>query len=148
MRVGNSPSFAMLSVDRRARVPLHEQLSDALRRAIVDGTLGARQRLPSTRTLALELGVSRFTVLTAYEGLTDEGYLTGLRGSGTFVSPTLPESMLRSAPAGSNGRASSDAAERAERAAVPVARDEGGLRPFRVSVPALDHFPHALWARL
>ncbi len=128
MRIGNSPSLALLSIDRQAPQPLHQQLSERLRRAIVDGMLRARQRLPSSRTLAEELGISRFTVLTAYEQLTDEGYVTGRKGSGTYVSAGLPESKLLLAP--------------------PAGRDEGGLRPFRVSATALDRFPHALWARL
>jgi GntR family transcriptional regulator/MocR family aminotransferase len=129
-------------VDRRSGVPLHRQIYDGLRRAILDGMLRAGQRVPSTRVLASELEVSRFPVLAAYEQLLHEGYLEGRVGSGTFVRAAPPE----------------DAPRPVARAAPPVPRagspprsegdHEGGLRPFRVSLPALDQFPRALWARL
>src|SRR4051812_7773674 len=59
----------------------------ALRAAIVDGRLPSGHRLPATRTLAIDLGVSRGSVATAYERLVAEGYLTSRVGSGTFVAP-------------------------------------------------------------
>jgi DNA-binding GntR family transcriptional regulator len=64
---------------------MHRQLYDFLRRAMVEGQLPTGARLPSTRALALKLGVSRNTVLNAYEALAMEGYLAGKAGSGTRV---------------------------------------------------------------
>src|SRR5215216_5911885 len=96
MRTPASPQLlALLSVERTAATPLHRQIYDGLRRAILEGMLRAGQRVPSTRTLAAELEVSRLPVLTAYEQLLHEGYLTGRTGSGTYVSPTLPEDTLQ-----------------------------------------------------
>ena len=130
-----------LPIDRSAAVPLHRQIHGGLRRAILEGRLRPGQRIPSTRALAEELAMSRMPVLTAYEQLLHEGYIEGRIGSGTFVSVALPEDLHGSAQAGIV--AGAQAARRA-----PHARDEGGLGPFRVSLPALELFPHAAWARL
>jgi GntR family transcriptional regulator/MocR family aminotransferase len=148
VRTAASPQLlALLPVDRRAAVPLHRQIYDGLRRAILDGMLRAGQRVPSTRVLAAELEVSRFPVLTAYEQLLHEGYLEGRVGSGTFVRAAPPEDALRPA-AGRPARAG----RAAPRAGPPPPEGDddmrGGLGPFRVSLPALDQFPRALWARL
>jgi GntR family transcriptional regulator/MocR family aminotransferase len=133
--------LALLPVERGSGVSLHRQIYEGLRRSILDGLLHAGQRVPSTRDLAAGLHVSRFPVLTAYEQLLHEGYLEGRVGSGTFVAAALPDDALRAA--------SPPAPERRPPAsAAPQPRDEGGLRPFRVSLPALDEFPHAAWARL
>ena len=132
-----------LRIDRASGVPIHRQIYDGLRGAILDGLLRPGQRVPSTRALAAELDVSRLPVLTAYDQLLHEGYLEGRVGSGTFVSAALPDDLLRPlAPA-------PPPPVRARRAHPPTtARDEGGLGPFRMSLPALDQFPHAVWARL
>ena len=124
-----------LPIDRSSDVPLHRQIYEGIRRAIFAGLLRPRQRVPSTRALAVELEVSRLPVLTAYDQLLHEGYLEGRVGSGTFVGAALPDDLL-----GAAGR-------RIPRR-PPAVRDEGGLGPFRMSLPALDQFPHALWARL
>src|SRR5262245_43005446 len=65
--------------------PRFRQLYRALRAAIVDGTLSSGAKLPATRALATELGVSRTTVLLAFEHLAAEGYLAGRHGSGSYV---------------------------------------------------------------
>lgn len=78
--------FDNVSVDQRSPRPLHMQVYDAIRCAILDGQLRAGLRLPSTRTFASELGISRNTMVAAYEQLTSEGYLESLVGSGTRVS--------------------------------------------------------------
>jgi GntR family transcriptional regulator/MocR family aminotransferase len=133
-----------LLVDRLSGVPLHRQIYEGLRRAILEGLLRPGQRVPSTRALAVELDVSRLPVLTAYDQLLHEGYLDGRVGSGTFVSPALPDDLLHSPVAPSATRPS--VARRAPRL-PPPARDEGGLGAFRMNLPALDQFPHAAWAR-
>jgi GntR family transcriptional regulator/MocR family aminotransferase len=130
-------------IDVSSATPIHRQIYDGLRRAILDGLLRPGQRVPSTRALAVDLGVSRMPVLTAYDQLLHEGYLDGRVGSGTFVSDALPDDLLPAAvpPAA----ALPGAAGRVPR---PRVRDEGGLVPFRMSLPALDQFPGAVWARL
>ena len=65
--------------------PLFRQVYQGLRQAILSGTFRAGDRLPSTRDLAGELGVSRTVVLLAYDRLVAEGFAGGRGGSGTFV---------------------------------------------------------------
>jgi GntR family transcriptional regulator/MocR family aminotransferase len=135
-----------LPLDRSSGVPIHRQIYEGFRRAILDGLLRPGQRVPSTRALAVELDVSRLPVLTAYDQLLHEGYLDGRIGSGTFVSAAVPDDLLRP-PVPPDATAPLSRARRAPRPPPPV-RDEGGLGPFRMSLPALDQFPHAAWARL
>jgi GntR family transcriptional regulator / MocR family aminotransferase len=148
---------ALVPLYRGSRVPLHRQIYDGLRRAILEGMLRAGQRVPSTRALAAELGVSRFPVLTAYGQLLHEGYLEGRVGSGTYVRAAPPDDAFRPARPGRPAKTAAAAPSLpstpagAARAARPPARpapDEWAVRPFRMSLPALDRFPHAPWARL
>ncbi len=150
VRTATSPQLlALVPIDRRPGTPLHRQIYEGLRGAILEGMLRAGQRLPSTRTLAAELEVSRFPVLIAYEQLLHEGYLHGRVGSGTFVSAVVPDDELRpSAARAFPHRAQPGRNGAAAPVTPPPARDEGGLRPFRVSLPALDQFPHSVWSRL
>ncbi len=93
----------------------------------------------------MELEVSRLPVLAAYDQLLHEGYLEGRVGSGTFVSAALPDDFLSSPGPGTAGSRPGGTSRTRQ---PPPARDEGGLGPFRLSLPALDRFPHATWARL
>lgn len=75
-----------IALDRASDTPLHRQLREQLEAAIVRHGRGADHAcLPSTRTLALSLGVSRNTVLAAYDELVADGYLEGRRGEGMIV---------------------------------------------------------------
>src|SRR5262252_1953697 len=76
---------------------LAQQIYHALRRAILAGQLAPGARLPATRPLAHELGVSRNTVLLAYDQLLAEGYTVGQTGSGTYVASALPDVTLSGA---------------------------------------------------
>ena len=100
------------------------------------------QRVPSTRVLAVELGMSRLPVLTAYEQLLHEGYLEGRVGSGTYVCAAAPDSRLRAKPRAEVRPAGG------KRSHVAPGREEGGIRPFRMSLPALDEFPQVLWGHI
>ena len=71
------------------RGPLHAQLTRALKTAVFAGRVHQGARLPATRQLARELGVSRNTVLAAYEQLRAEGFVDGRVGSGSYVTPPL-----------------------------------------------------------
>ena len=75
----------LIPIDRRSEVPLHAQLESQLRAAVRLGRLAAHTLLPSTRSLAQDLGVSRGVVVEAYEQLTAEGYFRSTAGSGTRV---------------------------------------------------------------
>src|SRR5437867_9285665 len=88
----------LMTLDRSSVVPLHRQLYDRLREAILTGRLAGGTRLPATRTLASELGVSRNTVMNAFDQLLAEGYIEGRVGAGTYVSRVLPDEALYVAP--------------------------------------------------
>jgi GntR family transcriptional regulator / MocR family aminotransferase len=75
----------LLTLDRAAAEPLHRQLCDGLRAAIRTGRLTPQTRMPSTRVLAADLGVSRRLVVDAYSQLVAEGFLLSRHGSGTRV---------------------------------------------------------------
>ncbi len=79
-----------LELEKQSDQPLHRQLGMRIRQAILDGRLLSGERLPSTRTLAKVLHISRNSAIVAYEELCAEGYLTGTHGSGTFVASDLP----------------------------------------------------------
>ncbi|HNP72840.1 MAG TPA: winged helix-turn-helix domain-containing protein, partial [Kouleothrix sp.] len=89
----------LLTLDPAAPSPLHRQLYEALRAAILGGRLPAGSRLPATRGLAARLAISRNTVLEAYAQLLAEGYVEGRVGSGTYVARVLPEDLLAASPA-------------------------------------------------
>ncbi len=72
--------------------PLNRGLYECIRQAILDGSLVPSSRLPSSRDLAHELGLSRNTVTYAYDQLLAEGYVRSLTGSGTFVAGVVPDS--------------------------------------------------------
>jgi GntR family transcriptional regulator / MocR family aminotransferase len=124
---------------RPSAIPLYRQIYDGYRTEILAGRLRPGQRLPSTRVIAAELKISRLPALNAFEQLLHEGYIEGKVGAGTFVANAIPDDLIR--PAGARRPAASPQRS-------PTPRDEGGLGPFRVSLPALDHFPHRVWARL
>src|SRR5215207_4997733 len=79
-----------LYLDRSVTRGATRSLLEQLREAIVSGRLAAGDRLPPSRELAEELGVSRHTVTTVYGLLVAEGYLAGRSGGGTFVNDSAP----------------------------------------------------------
>src|SRR3984885_2354791 len=78
----------VIPLSRRGE-PLFRQVYRGLRQAILSGTIRAAERLPSTREMAAELGISRTVVLLAYDQLVAEGFAAGRGGSGTYVSADL-----------------------------------------------------------
>ncbi len=132
-------------------VSLYRWLYDQLRAAILEGRLRPGSRLPATRDLASAYGLSRATIVTAFEQLKSEGYVEGRTGSGTYVSEVLPEHLLDVRGPHLEGRlphrriALSSYARRLQpfRGAPPRP-----LRAFRANQPALDLFPTSLWAQV
>ncbi|SNS89073.1 MULTISPECIES: PLP-dependent aminotransferase family protein [unclassified Azospirillum] len=120
--------------------PLQQRLFDRLRAAILDGAIRPGERLPSTRTLAADLGVSRNTVVAAIDRLIAEGYLEARIGSGTFVSRSLPDDAM--APA------LRLATPRPQKQNLPVMAAGAEILPFRPCVPAYDEFDVENWRRL
>lgn len=141
-------------LDANAALPLHQQLYEELRRAILSGGLSPRQRVPSTRSLSKSLGISRTTVTQSYEQLRSEGYIQTVIGSGTYVCAQLPDDLLRSIPT-----------EPAQEVICPplklsqygakLAEAERSLMSepiapinFRYGRPAFEQFPIKLWRKL
>ncbi|MCZ7597105.1 MAG: PLP-dependent aminotransferase family protein [Gammaproteobacteria bacterium] len=98
-RTGGALLLAV-NIDRNAPQPVGSQLLAALRRLVVGGALGPGERLPATRTLARELGVSRNTVVEAFERLAAEGLVDSRVGAGTYVTETLRRTPPRGHPTG------------------------------------------------
>jgi GntR family transcriptional regulator / MocR family aminotransferase len=135
-------------------LPLYQKLYEELRQAILGGRLLPGQKLPSTRSLAQSLGISRSTVTQSYEQLLSEGYLETKTGSGTYVGAQLPDDLLRS-PTLEPPEKSNRPAVRLSKYATELAKAEAPLRPetqapisFRYGRPALDLFPLELWRKL
>ena len=122
--------------------------------AIVTGTLAPGVRAPATRALATELGLSRTTVLFAYEQLAAEGYLVGRHGSGSYVQRVEPAAM-----AAPSELASAREPPRLSRLGARVAATTRPIfsayasgRPvlpydFRYAAPAMRDFPLQAWQR-
>ncbi|NUP45854.1 MAG: PLP-dependent aminotransferase family protein [Catenulispora sp.] len=118
-------------------------LEHALREAIRDGRLAAGARLPSTRTLAVELGLARGTVSAAYDQLVAEGHLVAVRGSGTRVAAQSGRAPSDARTTDAASGAGTAAKSGTQRAADPV-RFPHDLRP---GTPDLSRFPREAWLR-
>lgn len=146
----------VLGVDPAGPAPLHRQIYESLRSAILTGRLHPGDRLPGTRSLAEQLSLSRTTVTEAYDQLEAEGYLQGRHGSGTYVATNLPDESLRAERREAAGPAT---ASRPARLSVWGRRIAGeAYRPlFRAPEPvsyrydfrphriAQDRFPWNAW---
>lgn len=147
------PPPLALDLDRERRLPLHRQLYDQLREAILTGRLEPGRRIPATRTLARELDISRTTVLTAVRRLMVEGFLEARVGAGTWVSESIEEELRghqdrRDSDEPTGPRPTSERADRLHGLTASVPTSWAPARPFQVGVPALDAFPGDGWARL
>src|SRR5436309_15258346 len=133
---GLSPEL-LVRLDRSAREPLCTQLEASLREAIREGRLRAGERLPSSRELARELGISEGMVQACYGQLLAEGYLTSRTGSATRVADISGQPPSRQQPAGSQ------AAAPAAIAAPPPRPPHGPplIADFQHGVPDLSSFP-------
>jgi len=115
--------------------PLYRDVYQRLRAEILAGRLAAGARLPSSRTLARQLGVARGTVEVAYQMLSGEGYTVADGARGTTVNPALTRRRRATAPAKTAGRA--------QRLRLPP-----GPLLFQMGLPALDVFPRKLWSQI
>jgi len=154
-RASSSAVATLLAIDPAASAPLYRQLYDRVRAAILAGRFHAGQQLPSTRLLASDLGLSRNTVVGAFEQLIAEGYLQGTTGSGTYVARELPDEVLhaprpplpRAHPLRRGPRLSTRGRALAESVSPALLRSSDP-RPFRSGIPALEQFPYEIWTRL
>ena len=156
-KIAQQVSLAGIELRRRSAVPLLNQLAEALRTSILQGQLRPGGRLPSTRLLATEFGVSRNTVMNAYAQLLNEGYLEARVGSGTCVARSLPNEVPPIIVATPHASSRSGTPRRnvlslsgrhLARAPTRVLSGPGVARPFASGQPDVSLFPFKLWARL
>ncbi len=107
--------------------PAHQRLAAALRTEINEGRLRPGERLPASRTMAEELGTSRWVVTEAYDQLKAEGYLTGRVGSATVVADLAPRAPV------------------AREGAPAPAPGSGVQLDLSPALPDLASFPRSLW---
>lgn len=132
---------------------MHRDLYELVKEEILDGTLPGGSRLPPSRVLGLELGVSRNTVLSAYDQLLAEGYVTATVGRGTFVAnvPLRKSRILTAIPESRHAQAPLATPLLSARGANLVARRGASNRQwgaFVAGVPDVSLFPRQTWVRL
>ncbi|HEX6484190.1 MAG TPA: PLP-dependent aminotransferase family protein [Ktedonobacteraceae bacterium] len=149
-------------LDQHVSVPLYRQLYERLRGSILSGQLEAGVRLPSTRVLASELGVSRTTTALAYEMLLLEGYIESRVGDGTRVADLHLGQVFQGNRnvQGLDGRKTPEmpppAFARHCQALIDMPCPEEfygeqarqGKNLFLVGQPDVSSFPYETWARL
>src|SRR5215213_10491924 len=149
---GRSAAAELCSFEltRSDDAPLFRQLYQQLRAAILTRRLRPGTKLPSTRELASQLSVSRSAAVAAYEQLLAEGYTSGRHGSGTYISPDLPEPIERDP-------------QRRKKPAAPIPSKavpmqplgdfvdvtvQSDARPFNLGRTLIDHRTLELWRKL
>jgi GntR family transcriptional regulator/MocR family aminotransferase len=153
----NEISFILPKPD--SDIPIYRQIYETIRRGILSGEFGSQARLPASRLLAKQLGVSRMTVINAYEQLFAEGYLSGKPGSGTFVAAQLPEEFLQ-IPKAADAKTGVEPPKRRlsfsaygtriadDSTAILSASGPTAFVPFQHGVTAIDKFPFDIWAKI
>ena len=140
-------TFDLLSLEPQSDMPMHRQLYVELRRQILEGRLPANTQLPSSRSTAENLNVSRNTVIAAFDALLAEGYIEARAGSGTWVSqlqlPKKPEKIRSEAPA---------QPQLSDRGQIIIQQPKDQIIPGRIAFhpgfPDIKEFPFSTWARL
>ncbi len=147
-----------------ARMANHRRVYEAIRRAITEQILPSGSRLPSTRSLSVDLNVSRNTILAAFDQLLDEGYVAAKTGSGTFVCYKQTDALFKQVE---NQSKSTPAVKSLEATSLETTREvtlsKRGLaasnspdnhlnghevQPFSPGADDYSRFPIALWRRL
>ncbi|MDF2854507.1 MAG: GntR family transcriptional regulator [Neobacillus sp.] len=123
-----------IQVQRSDKKTLTQQVYEQLRHYILNGDLKTNEKLPSTRELAVSLGVSRNIILEVYDQLVAEGYLIVRPRSGTFVAPG---SVFNK-----NEYQESQVTEDS------INKTLKDIIDFKAATPAMDHFPRKAWGRL
>jgi GntR family transcriptional regulator/MocR family aminotransferase len=161
-KVSNATLLSLM-LDHQAELPLYRQLYNAMRQSILTNQLSAGTRLPSTRAFAHTLGISRSTVVVAFEQLLYEGYLRGKVGSGTYVEDVLPDEFLSLTKQSQTTTTHTSTtthsrpqslSERGKIIATSRVAPQQNWNPatlqqtFKHGVPALHEFPFKLWSQL
>src|SRR5260221_2377373 len=147
-RIQSVASLA-ISLDRGSSHSLHRQIYRQLREIILAGRVLAGARLPSTRALTKELGVSRTTLELAFDQLRADGYIKGRIGSGTYAAglPFVPHDS-RSSGTGQQINRLPRTSHMAQQLGHEVIPRDRYLRAFRPGLPETDLFPFLAWRRL
>src|SRR5271166_5486034 len=152
MKKEGSAISPIVVIERKSATPIHRQIYDSFRNAILKGNLRPGQRVPSTRGLAMEVRISRMPVLTAYAQLLAEGYFESRIGMGTQISNSLPDPS----PLGSRDTKAVKKLSGVRRVSSHCPTLRHGVRPqwslgrgaFGVGQVAFDQFPHKIWSNL
>lgn len=153
MKTNGGALLSSIHIDRDSKRNISVQLYMGLKDLLLTQGMKPGERLPASRTLAAEIGVSRTTVVDAIDRLISEGLLEARVGSGTYVSDTLsrarpPQPSARLAKTRIATPRLSHAASNAERFVTQRARLPHHAQPFITALPALDLFPMAHWSRI
>jgi len=147
--------FDLALPSRDAKTPAYLWLYSSLRAEILQGRLRPGTRLPATRDLASQYGLSRGTTVTAFEQLKSEGYVQGTIGSGTFVSKVLPDDLLKIRrkveavePMEVKPNGKRRISDFAKRTPLLSGYEQRRFHAFRANVPALDLFPIEMWTQI
>ena len=144
-----------IHLDRASTIPLYRQLIEEIRQGVLSGKLKPNQKLPSSRSLAQSLTISRSTVTQSYEQLESEGYLETRRSSGTYVCQKIPDDWLRStaiAPVTNKTIAKNLPLSRFGTNLTSIGSLQGDEPDreisFRYGNPAVEYFPMQQWRKL
>lgn len=153
MKRASAVYFPPITLEARRGSPLYRQLYDWFQQAILSGQLRPGQRVPSTRSLAADLGISRAPVLGAFEQLHAEGYLQTTVGAGTRIAASIPQDAANPASERASGMGRRKGPRRLARTTAALIPEHAEpwfdhMGAFRVSLPALDHFPTSTWSSL
>lgn len=130
---------------------LHRRLYNALRQAILDKSLAPQTRLPASRDLAAQLGISRNSVITVYEQLLAEGYVTSRQGSGTWVAQTLPDNVFHPQACGdalSQPATTPAFSRRGQQLLDNISASPSQWGAFIPGVPDVSAFPHQRFSKI
>lgn len=137
---------------RNRETPLHRQIYRIVRSAILEQRLLPGARLPSSRDLSADLGLSRNTVIAALNELLAEGYLVAIRGSGTYVVDSLPDAAraeaLERSPGGTTPAGGRSLSARGQLLTRRSGAEHSEVQPFVPGVLEVAEFPFQVWARL
>lgn len=153
------PHPPFITLNEKSAIPLYRQIYDTIRRSILSGEFHSGKQLPASRHLSKQLGVSRMTVLNAYDQLFAEGYLEAKTGAGTFVARHLPEEFLQTAPIRKQKINAKNLPRQLtlsrygknvlrESRTVIQYNQSTQLVPFQHGIPAIEEFPFDVWTKI
>jgi len=151
------PPFIIL--DEKSDAPLYRQIYETIRSSILSGEFHSGRQLPASRLLAKQLGVSRMTVINAYDQLLAEGYLESKAGAGTFVAEHLPEEFLQTPRLERQDTETKTSSRdlKLSRYGKNILQESGAVLqnnqvtpivPFQYGLVAIDKFPFDIWTKV